>query len=287
MNFLFIPLGWILRQFSNFVGGNFAFAVFLFTFLVNAVMFPLTIKTQKSSLQQIKLRPKLDLLKKKYGDDKAKYNSAMQELYQRENVSMAGGCLPMIIRLVFMLGVYWTVMSPLTYILNIPKDEILRATEQYFQALNQKPNYELQIIPYIQQNMLNSVDFSFFGLDLTETPKFSWNIFGDFQLIWFIPLLAFATSMLSSIFSIFMQKATNPGAQNMAGMMLIMPLFSLYIAFKVPGAVGFYWACSNLVAGILQLIVQTLYNPNKLIADEQSAAIISRHMYETKKIKEE
>ena len=102
MEIIYKPLGMILQWFSTLFGGNFAAAVFFFTLLINLVMLPLTIKSQKSTANQARIKPKLEALKKKCGDDKVKYNQEMQELYQRENVSAAGGCLHMIIRLVIM-----------------------------------------------------------------------------------------------------------------------------------------------------------------------------------------
>lgn len=107
------PMGWVLEAMAGMFGGNFAAAVFFFTLVINLVLIPLSIKSQKSSVQQTRIKPKLDELKKRYGDDKQKYNEAMQKLYQEENVSLSGGCLPMILRLVIMMSIYWLIMSPL------------------------------------------------------------------------------------------------------------------------------------------------------------------------------
>ena len=60
-----IPLGWVLEFISGLFGGNFAAAVFVFTLLINIAFIPLTIKSQKSSVQQMRIKPKLDELKKK------------------------------------------------------------------------------------------------------------------------------------------------------------------------------------------------------------------------------
>ena len=105
-NIINIPFGWALEFLSGLFGGNFAAAVFFFTLLINVILIPLSIKSQKSSVQQTRIKPKLDELKKKYGDDKQKYSEAMQKLYQEENVSMSGGCLPMVLRLVLMMSIY-------------------------------------------------------------------------------------------------------------------------------------------------------------------------------------
>ena len=115
------PLGWVLEFIANLMGGNFAASIFLFTLLINLALIPLSIKSQKSSVQQTRIKPKLDDLKKRYGDDKQKYSAAMQKLYQEENVSMSGGCLPMILRLVLMMSIYWIIMSPLTYLMGVDK----------------------------------------------------------------------------------------------------------------------------------------------------------------------
>lgn len=280
------PLGWILKQLSILCGGNFAAAVLIFTLLVNLLMLPLTIKSQKSTAQQARLKPKLDALKKKCGDDKAKYQQATQELYSKEGVSMASGCLPLIIRMLFMMGVYFAVMSPLTYIIGINKDIIKEAMS----ANNLKRELELigliqqGAVPGIPADTIQSISFHLFGLDLSQTPQFSLDIFHGFQTIWIIPIVSFVTSMLSSIISLAVQKKANPDAPNMATMMLMMPIFSLWIAFSVPGAVGFYWACSNIISGGLQAAVQFFYSPAKIIASEQSKAIIKRYNEEKNKM---
>ena len=55
----------------------------------------------------------------------------------------------------------------------------------------------------------------------------------------------------------------------MMGMMLTMPLISLFIGFSLPGGVTFYWACSSLIGGFIQLAVQQLYGPHKMLSRER------------------
>lgn len=292
-NIINIPLGWVLRQITSAFGGNFAVAVFLFTLLVNIILIPLTIKSQKSSVQQLRIKPKLDELKVKYGDDKQKYSQAMSQLYQEENVSMAGGCLPMIIRLVFLMSIYYLIMSPLTYLMNVDSSVISAAKEALNLGANSR-SIELSIISAVEsgkislpeiQSVLHKVNFNFFGINLTQTPQFSFNIFGDFQKIWIMPLLAFAAQMLSSILSMRMQKSANPDAPNMAGMMLTMPLISLFIGFSLPGGVTFYWACSSLIGGLIQLAVQYIYGPHKLLSKERCKELCQQCDFEAGQIK--
>lgn len=291
-NIINIPLGWVLEFLARIFGGNFAASVFVFTLLANLAFIPLSIKSQKSSVQQTRIKPKLDELKKRYGDDKQKYSEAMQQLYQEENVSMSGGCLPMIVRLVIMMSIYWLIMSPLTYLLHIDKSVITDAMTQLGLAANARG--ELQIIEAVRSGSLNipeiasklsTLNFNFFGINLTQTPKFSFDIFHDAQLIWVMPIIAFLAQMLTSVLSTSMQKKINPDAPNMMGMMLTMPLISLFIGFSLPGGVTFYWACSSLIGGFIQLAVQQFYGPHKMLSRERLKELNKECDFEETQIK--
>lgn len=283
MSFIGAPMGWILKWLATLCGGNFAPAVFLFTLLVNAVMLPLTIKSMKSSAKQSMLRPKMETLQKKYGNDKQKYNEALQELYQRENVSMSGGCLPMIIRLIFMWAIYYVVVNPLRYLGGVPDATINAAMKEMnlTRAIDLVGPVVAGEVKTIPADTLAHINFNFFGIDLTEKPHFTFN-FSEAKPIWVIPFLAFGTAMLTSVITLIMQKKSNPGQPTMAGMTLTMPLISLIIGFTVPGALGFYWACSSLVSGTEQILLQLIYSPAKLAAREQMKFIMKRGAYEAK-----
>lgn len=288
-NIINIPLSYILNFFAGLLGNSFAAAVLVFTIFINLAMIPLTIKSQKASVGQMRIKPKLDELKKKYGDDKQRYSQEMQKLYQEENISMSGGCLPMLIRLPIMFSIYYLITQPLTYLMKVPADVINKVSE----ALKlQSGSYtrELTIIDAVKKDpslsaeiaeKIDNINFSLFGLDLTQTPKFSINIFENFDLIWLIPIGAFAAQMLTSIISLRIQKKINPDAPSMGGMMLTMPLISLFIGFTVPGGVGFYWACSSLIGGLLQSGLQYFYGPQKMLANERAKELMQ--VYDSEK----
>lgn len=295
-SFISVPMGWVLKQISLLFNGNFALAVLVFTLLVNALLIPLSIKSQKASVQQTRIKPKMDALKKKYGSDPKRYNEEVQKLYAEEKVSMSGGCLPLIIRLALMMGVYYAIYSPLQYVLNVDTGIINQAIEAAKDAgitlaqgreqitligLIQGGNEALGKI--ISPDVVSKVNFNLFGINLTDTPQFGLSL-SSIQLNWVIPFAAFAAAMLSSIISLAMQKKTNPDAPNMAFMMLSMPILSLVIAFSMPCAVGFYWACSSLISGLIQAGVQKWYGPNVLIAKAQINETYERFEKERKKL---
>jgi YidC/Oxa1 family membrane protein insertase len=298
-HFINVPLAWVLRFIADAFNGNFAAAVFIFTLLINIVFIPLTIKSQKSAVQQLRIKPKLDELKKKYGDDKQKYSQAMSQLYQEENVSMSGGCLPMLFRMLVLMSIYSLIMSPLTYLMNVDAGVISEAANALKEAgieiaKNTRGQGEIQIINAVLNGTISSpeileaaknINFNLFGLNLTETPKFSFNIFGDFQAIWLMPIFSFASQMLVSFISTKMQKKANPDTPNMTGMLLMMPLFSLYIGFLVPGGVSFYWVCSSLIGGLLQVVIQHVYGPQRLLAGERAKELAKQCDFEAGQIK--
>lgn len=288
-DFINKPLGYVLKFFADICGGNFAAAVLIFTVFINLLLIPLSIKSQKSSVQQTRIKPKLDELKKLCGDDKQKYNMEMQKLYQEEGVSMSGGCLPMIIRLVLMMSIYSLINRPLTYLMGV-SDKAISAAQK---ALDTKSVTELKIIDAVAHGeikseeiseKLGSIDFELFGLNLTQTPKFGFDFANDFQWIWLIPIFAFLAQILTSLVSMAIQKKNNPEAPSMAGMMLTMPLVSLFIGFGLPGGVGFYWICSSLVGGLIQSGIQLFYGPHRMLASYRKKEIAKQLDFENKQI---
>ncbi|MBR3300269.1 MAG: YidC/Oxa1 family membrane protein insertase, partial [Clostridia bacterium] len=282
---------YILRFFASWFNGNFAAAVALFTLLINVIMIPLSIKSQKSSVQQMRIKPKLDELKKKYGDDRQKMAQAQQKLYQEEGVSMSGGCLPMIIRLLIMFSIYQLIYKPLTYLMNVDTSIINSAAETL--KLKSSTAIELGIINNASKltadkfnvihEAIKKIDFNLFGIDLTKTPSFSFD-FKNFELIWLIPIVAFVVQILTSLLSMAIQKKNNPEAPSMALMMLTMPLLTLFIGFKLPGGVGFYWICSSLIGGLIQAGVQIFYGPNKMLAKQRAKELKKQLEFEEKQI---
>ena len=197
-----------------------------------------------------------------------------------------------------MMSIYYLIMQPLTYLMHIDAETIAEATKALGDAAagggRAAAISELKIIGAIKDgslnipaiaNQLETINFNFFGIDLTQTPKFSFNIFNDFQAIWIMPILAFVSQILSSLLSMKMQKKLNPEAPSMAGMMLTMPLISLFIGFSLPGGVAFYWACSSLIGGLIQVGVQNFYGPHKMLSRERAKELIKQCDFEAGQIK--
>ena len=125
------PLTWIgtfLRWITLVMPANsYILALLVFAVIVELVLLPFSIKQQKNSIKQAKLRPKEMAIRKKYAgrnDQKTQQlvNQEIQELYQKENYSPLSGCLPLLIQLPVIMVLYSVVTDPIKYILNVGGD---------------------------------------------------------------------------------------------------------------------------------------------------------------------
>ncbi len=123
MGFLAEPLGALMRWVYSLIP-NYFVTIFLFTFLTRLLMFPLNIKSQKSTADRARLAPRLERIQKKYANDRQKLAEKQQALYQKEGVSMTGGCLPMIVQMIVLFSVIAVIYKPLSYVQNMPDAEI-------------------------------------------------------------------------------------------------------------------------------------------------------------------
>ncbi len=85
----------------------YAIAIIIMTLLVSLISIPVTISTQKQAEKTRSFKPKMDEIQKKYGYDQQVLQKKMQELYKQEGVTPGlSGCLPMIIQLLVLFGLF-------------------------------------------------------------------------------------------------------------------------------------------------------------------------------------
>jgi len=95
----------ILHAFYGIVG-NYGAAIIMLTLLVRVALHPLTRKSQKSMHEMQGLGPKMKELKAKYKDDKKRQQQETMKLYREHGVNPMGGCLPIILQLPILIGLY-------------------------------------------------------------------------------------------------------------------------------------------------------------------------------------
>ncbi len=336
---IFKPIAWIfgyvLRFINSTIGfNNYLLTILLFTLFTRLLTFPLSLKNQKSSMDKARLAPRLERLQKKYARDPKKLQEKQQELYEKEGVSLTGGCLPMLVSMIVLMGVLADIYQPLQYLTQVDAGAISTAVqtvtydEQEIDGKKQKLDADGNIIPeselswyiteqdgsensyYRELRLLNVMDkghnaeriqtalvefyqgdtakadaawdsmenvhdqLQLFGVSLLDNP---WQGFVP-NWLWIIGLLSGVSALLSSLLSMRYAKRGQPQSDDPAmkqtqgcsnGMMYAMPLFSLYITFIVPGAVGIYWIFSNLIAMLQTVILNKIYDPAKARAQAQ------------------
>ncbi len=104
------PLFWLLLKIQSFVT-NWGVAIIIITLIVKGGMYPLT-KAQYTSMARMReLQPKMAQLKERFGDDRQKMSQATMEMYRKEKVNPAGGCLPLIFQMPIFLALYWVFLE--------------------------------------------------------------------------------------------------------------------------------------------------------------------------------
>lgn len=97
---------YLLLKFFYLILGNFGLAIIAMTILVKTIMYPIASKSFTSMSKMKKLQPQIATIKKKYKDDRARVSKETMELYKREKVSPASGCLPMFIQIPVFFSLY-------------------------------------------------------------------------------------------------------------------------------------------------------------------------------------
>ncbi|MDO4877813.1 MAG: membrane protein insertase YidC [Neisseria sp.] len=103
-------LFWLMDKLHG-ITGNWGWAIVLLTIIVKAVLFPLNNSAYKSMAKMRAVAPKLEALKKRYGDDRMGMQQAMMQLYRDEKINPLGGCLPMLLQIPIFIGLYWAIFS--------------------------------------------------------------------------------------------------------------------------------------------------------------------------------
>lgn len=104
------PLFWLLSKVFSVVG-NWGVAIILVTILIKAVFYKLTEASGRSMAKMREIQPRMKALQDRYKDDRQALSQAMMELYKREKVNPAAGCLPILIQMPFFLAFYWVLLE--------------------------------------------------------------------------------------------------------------------------------------------------------------------------------
>jgi YidC/Oxa1 family membrane protein insertase len=215
--FLTRPIFYILDYFFA-VLGNFGLAILLLTVLVKLLFFPLANKSYKSMSAMKKLQPEMMRLREQYGEDRAKLNQAMMELYKKEKVNPVSGCLPIVIQIPVFFALY----------------KVLFVTIEMRHA----PFYG-----WIKD--LSAPD-----------PTSLFNLFG--LLPWEPPyiLMVGAWPIIMGV-TMYLQQKLNPQPPDpvQAKVFMMLPFIFTYMLSAFPSGLVIYWAWNNLLSIAQQWVI--------------------------------
>ena len=294
-----VPFGYLLDWLYTFTN-NYGLALILFSLIVKLVLLPMSVKSKKSMLKMSRLSPQVKALEAKYGDDKQKYQLAVQQMYKEEGVSMGGGCLWSFIPLIILLPLYYVIREPITYMMHNSRS-VSEAIVAFLQASGEnlgKNSYyaqlaaaghigdymdELKALAVTANANLQAMNFQFLGIDLSGIPSFRfWECEGWGEIgLFLIPVVSAGLQAASMWLSQKMnnQVATNADGeqdadaaktanQTNATMMLMMPLMSLWIGFSMPAAISIYWIAQAVFGAVQDYFLTVHY---RKVYDEEDA----------------
>ena len=227
---------------------HWGFAIILFTLIVRIVMFPLTLSQIRGMQAQKELQPKLQELQKKYGKDREKMVAEQTKLYQEAGVNPLSGCLPLLLQMPVLFGLY----------------AALVATGP---ALKNSSFFWIPDLSYPQYTL---------GMGWVTT------LYNDGEIGLLIGYLILPILLMVTQFVMQKWMAPAPAPGQDAGQMTMMQQMTLMMTFmfgictiQVPAGLTLYWVTSNLLQ-MLQQWITTSGRFNLLGTNTKVLAAVSK-----------
>ncbi|HXK32075.1 MAG: hypothetical protein A2Z68_01505 [Candidatus Nealsonbacteria bacterium RBG_13_38_11] len=206
-------------------GKDFGVAVIALTIIIRIILYPLMLKSIRSQKILAELQPQIQEIQQKYKNDKEKQSKEMMALYQKEKINPLGGCFPLLLQLPILIALYrvfWNGLAPgamnsLYSFVSSPGE----INPSFLGLINlAEPSAVLAVLAGILQ---------FFQTKML-TPKTKKTVAKGDQM---------------AQFSNIMQKQ----------MLYFFPLFTVFILWKLPAAIGIYWAITALFSIFQQYLI--------------------------------
>ena len=314
--FICIPFAWLVRLFYNLTG-SYGMAIILFTLVVKLIMLPFQMKSKKSMMRMSRMSGRLQEIQKKYANNQAKQTEEMQKLYAEEGVNPMSGCLWSMLPFPILLALYSIIRQPITHFMMLGRDVVQQMVDavtsaglditSIVQMKDGAPVIEdgfTKLLPYGQINLVKAVvsempelgstvdgwinmNYTSFGLDMAANP---WSMVTNFAFTWaaigliLIPILAGGSQWLMTKITMKHQPQADPSAASANRMMMFMPLFSVYIAFTMPAALGVYWIAQSAFAAVQEFFMGTFFN--KKLEEEENARYEARQAERKRRMEE-
>ena len=223
------PLGMLLDLLYGLIG-NYGICIIIFTVIVKVCLYPLYIKQIKSTAKMSELQPKMQAIQNQYANDTETMNIKMQELYKEEKFNPMGGCLPMLIQMPIIMGLFALLRNPMRYMTD---DNMIFAFHESFIWINDLAQPDPWILPIIS-GVATFIAFSMNRV-LQDTGNAQAN------------QMAGMTKMMQYVF----------------------PVMILWMARSFPSGLALYWAVSQIIQIFFNIHMSSIRKKMKKEAEEK------------------
>lgn len=222
----------ILTSLYSFIG-DLGFSIIVLTILIKAILLPFSLPGLKTRDKMEKIKPELDKLKKKYKNNPKELKKAQTELYQKYNINPISGCLPQIVMIVILIGLYRSLNS---FLGDGTVDGLVINTNFLWMDLTQPDStYALPIIVGISQLLMALMMSP--GAEVRDI----------------VPNKSKKKDVQEENKK---EEDMADMAKNMQQQMIfIMPLMTAFIAARFPSGLAVYWVVANLFGVVQQFFV--------------------------------
>ncbi|HVD98676.1 MAG TPA: membrane protein insertase YidC [Cytophagaceae bacterium] len=225
--FVVIPVFHLLES----VIFNYGIIIVILVLLLKLILLPLSYKSYVSMAKMKVMKPELDEIKAKYGDDMQKTQAEQMQLYQKVGINPLSGCIPVLLQM-----------------------PILFAMFSFF------PN----AIELRQQPFLWSPDLSTY--DAVITWKENINFFGWNLLDNHISLFTLLMTISTLVYTWFNNQMSTAVQGPMKAVSYVMPVVFMFVLNSFPAGLSFYYFVSNLVTIGQQLVIKRFVDEGALRA---------------------
>ncbi len=228
-----VPLGWGVMAFVKYINkwliipifnvlskfiSNYGIIIMLMTIIIRLLLSFFTYKSYLSAAKMRVLKPEIDALREKYGDDQQKFGMEQMKLYRTAGVNPLGGCLPMLLQLPILFAMYY-----------------------FFPT-----SIELRQEPFLWADDLSTYD------SIARLP-FTIPFYGNHVSLF--TLLMTASSLFLALYNRNMT-VQDPNNPMLKWMPYVFPFLLIGVFNKMAAALTFYYFFSNLISILQQFIIQ-------------------------------
>jgi YidC/Oxa1 family membrane protein insertase len=238
--------------------GDFGLAIIVLTLIIKLLLFPLTLQQLKSSKAMQQLQPKLAEIRKKHAKDQQAQLLATQNLYKEYGVNPVAGCLPLLIQLPVLYGLFYAINN----LLHLKVNELNSALYPFVTSLSQTPDLRLKWFTFLNPEWAISL--------------------GHSDPTYILPILAALATFIQLRMS--MPKPANgnaapandPTAQSMKMMQYVMPVMIGIFGATAAAGLALYWTISSIFSAVQQYFVtgwgSLLIKPTFAIGQEYNSS---------------